>query len=675
MSSRICSHCGEGVASDAVFCTACGGSLKPACLHCGHENQIGDRFCTGCGGGLAATNPGSAPQTGGLGRATPGPGTLPLPPGPEPSAIRTGEGNDVSPPSPEVQPADTTPAVPYTEPRRRASARAGPPAKRTLSLPPLAGDSSRVPAIRKAHPPAVRRGDAAGRPQEHAVHDLGEEGKGTPIARTIPEDGRRSPTVSPTTDLKRIEELLGRGEFQEAYRLISGIDRMQRGEEDSEHLKAACLFWMGRLSEAERLCGEILQKSRTSPTAEAILRQIPELRRAQAGYLNDAEKMLLPTMERFSGAGNASGDVLRGKYECYHCCKSFNVHNPASVISPQPYLNPILCPYCFTKNVVFCRHYGCPHCHGRLSVNILWEGFQLICPWCHQRFNRPADEALTHTHDRSRPFCFPGRSTDPLQSTVDQEAQLEPMEFRSVEEVEEQLIKGKLPPWTACYRGEFDVERPLTEVASDYFRLRRHFDPAGAATLLAQHLSWITAPALSVLIFGLDAAVLYPVASHFSQATFVTYFADVVAWALLLALPGRLLGYGVRLMVARFSAVGAGLMTAMDKMNGNRTVLPGPALMLLNLCFPLLILVLIALTLVGGAARAVEMFFTGISYAFVVWPVDLAMRIIDIGRRRKVLWDVDPDDGLPFDARPFYFDGLPVLGKLQQMSFFRLMEP
>lgn len=527
---------------------------------------------------------------------------------------------------------------------------------------------------RKADPSTERRHDFNNGPQDYNVQGSAGGGKARPPADTYSQREPKSYTATPTTDLSQIEELLGQGDFQQAYQLIAGIDRGRRAEEDADHLKAACLFWMGRLSEAERLCGEILQKSRTSPTAQAILRQIPELRRAQAGYLNDAEKMHLPTMERFSGAGDEIADVLRGRYECYHCCKSFNVHNPASVISPQPFLNPILCPYCFTKNIVFCRHFGCPHCHGRLSVNILWEGLQLTCPWCHQRFDRPEDEALTQTHDRSQPFCFSGRSTDPLQSTVDQEAQLEPMEFRSVEEVEEQLVSGKLPPWTACYRGEFDIERPLTEVASDYFRLRRHFDPAGAITLLAQHLSWITAPVASLLIFGVDAAILDPAAGRIPELTFIGYFADVVAWALLLASPGRLLGYGLRVVIARFSAVGAGMMTEMDKMNGNRTLLPKPMLMLLNLCFPVLILVLIGLTLIGGAARGIEMIFTAVSYAFVVWPVDLAMRIVDVRRRRRVLWDVEQDDGLPFGAKPFYFDGLPLLGKIQDVSLARLLQ-
>lgn len=514
--------------------------------------------------------------------------------------------------------------------------------------------------MRPAEPPARRpAADPPAYRPERVVEDLGDAVDST----QVPE--RRAEAPTPGGALQQIEACFNAGDFQGAYALIAGVDRSQGEGEGPDHLKAACLFWMGRLSEAERLCGEILKNSRSSPQAEAILRQIPELRRAQAGYLNEGEKLLLPTMERFTEGGAAGGGVLRGKYECYHCCKSFNVHNPASVISPQPFLNPILCPYCFTKNFIFCRQFGCPVCHGRLSVNMLWQGLQLICPWCEARFDRPSEDLTLQPHDRSEPFNFPGRSTDPMQSTVDQEAALEPMTFGTVEELEAQLVGGKLPPWTACYRGAFDIERPLTEVASEYFRLRRHFDPAGAMTMLAHQVSWGSAPALAVILFVADGLLLAPSASYAPAATFFSYFFGVAAWALLLASPLRLLGRGVRIAAARLSAIGAGLMTAMDKINGNRTGIPKPALILLNIFFPPLMLALIALTAAGAAARGLEMAFAGISYAFVVWPVDLGMRIIDVKRRRPVLWDVQRDDGLPFEARPFYLEGVPALGKLQ----------
>lgn len=448
-----------------------------------------------------------------------------------------------------------------------------------------------------------------------------------------------------------------KGEFQRAYSLLTGVGSLPDRLQNDEQFKAACLFWMGRLSEAESLCAALIEKSRTQEL-EAILGQIPNLRRAQAGYLSEREKRNLPTLNRSPQEAAAEGVVLRGTCRCYHCLNTFNVHNLASIISPLPFLNPMLCPYCFRLNRVFLRSFGCPRCHGRLNVNVSWDGQQLACPWCRELFEPPDDADLVETHDRDAPFTFPGRSTDPSVSTPAQEAALKPMRFKSIREVERQLLGGKLPPWSACFRGKFDIERPLTQVASDYFCLRRHFDPCGSYSLLAGKLAWLTAPSVGLSILGVNLIVLEPLAAASEPVFFLFLAAKCAAYLALLTTPVRLAGSLLEHLGARSSGVVASLLLTIDRLSSSSESVPAPVARLISAMFLPTASIMAVLAAVGASGRGSRMAFTALAYAVAVWPVKVALGLINLRRRRRVLWDVEQDDGFPFVLRPFSLEGL-----------------
>jgi hypothetical protein len=487
------------------------------------------------------------------------------------------------------------------------------------------------------------------------VEDSGVAGKSLAL--------RVEPAPPPAPIHAEAEVLFDKGDFRRAYATLTGVESLPGHLASDEHFKAACLFWMGRLSEAETLCAALLEKAHTDHVA-AILRQIPDLRRAQAGYADERERRALPTIHRHETETPDDRQVLRGSYRCYHCGEQFNFHSAASIVSPLPFLNPILCPHCFGRNEVFCRSLGCPHCHGRLNVNARWEGLQLICPWCRERFDRPDEEDILILHDRDQPFSFPGRSADPALSTVDQEAALSPMQFNSIREVEAQLLNGKLPPWTACYRGPYDIERPLTQVASDYFCLRRHFDPRGAYAMLAGNLAWITAPMLGAMLLGIDALMLQPSARVSDAMRVGSVALETLGWMMLMATPLRLGGWLMERAGARLSATLAALLLAVDRASRLWEGGPGALVFFLRLMILPTTLTMTLPALLGGCGRGLRMLFTALTYYFAVWPVRVALGLAPLRKRRRVLWEADRDDGFPFRFRPLSLEGLePPIGE------------
>jgi hypothetical protein len=661
MSGSLCTSCGEPVSAGLRFCTSCGRDVGLRCPKCGHENAEETRFCTGCGESLGGARVAALPaQSVGPTPATPPP-RIPLAESPPPSIPKFSGRPPLRTPTPPPKPHSPpvaappprTPTPPGPHPMRRKTDRLTTEVGEVLqSAIRPSGIDERLTAPPGAVPPAVT---ANGAVLQSAIEPSG-------IDECLPAPPKAAP---PAVAVNGAEALFEQGEFRRAYALLTGVESAPEQLQSEEQLKAACLFWMGRLAEAESLCMELLQRAR-SGQVEAMLNQIPGLRRAQAGYTNESEQRSLPTLHRHVPESPEGPAVLRGSCQCYHCSKRFNVHNPASIVSPRPSLNPVLCPHCFGLNEVFCRSFGCPNCHGRLSVNARWEGLQVVCPWCREPFDLPARVDLAVIHNRERPFCFPGRSANASLSTPEQEAALTPMQFGSIGEVETQLLRGRLPPWTACYRGDYDVERPLTQVASDYFCLRRHFDPRGAYSMLAGTLAWITAPMLGVALFEIDVLLLQPLTSYSEAILLVSVVVSITAWLMILTTPLRLGGWLLEATSARLSAVLATLLLTVDRVARLGDGAPSAVVFLVRLMILPATLTLTIPALAGGLGRALRMLFTALAYGFTVWPVRVALGIARVRRRRTVLWEAERDDGFPFHFRPLYLEGLqlPAGGRL-----------
>lgn len=232
------------------------------------------------------------------------------------------------------------------------------------------------------------------------------------------------------------------------------------------------------------------------------------------------------------------------------------------------------------------------------------------------------------------------------------------MRFDSIREVERQLVGGKLPPWSACFRGEFDIERPLTQVASDYFCLRRHFDPCGSYSLLAAKLAWLTAPFAGLSLFGANLMLLEPAAAASEPILFLSLATKCGAYLALMTTPVRLAGSLLEHLGARSSGVVAGLLLGIDRHSKPSESVPAPVARLISAMFLPTAAIMAVLAAVGATGRGSRMAFAALAYAVAVWPVKVALGLANLRKRRPVLWDVEQDDGFPFLLRPFSLEGL-----------------